>query len=129
MERTENMEPPTCSGEVILIIFNLASSCILVRRKETNRWFFPMGVIKAGEGIIDAARREAIEEVGVVIEPLGVPLCQNITLALNNMTFQRWHIVIVAETATSVLHPKDEKIEEARFFDVLPPVSDIAMMS
>jgi hypothetical protein len=71
-----------------------------------------------------------MEEAGVMIEPLGVPLCQNVTLAFSNLTFQRWHIIVVAETATSVLDPRDrEEIEEARFFDIPPPVNDIAMMS
>ena len=129
-ERTENIEEPMCFGVVIILIFNLAGSCALIRRAKAADWFFPMGRIHAGEGIIDAARREAMEEVGVVIEPLGVPLCQMVTLTFSNLTLQRWHIVVVAETASSVLDPLDHvEIEEARLFDVLPPVNDTAIMS
>ena len=79
---------------------------------------------------MDAARREAIEETGVKIEPLGVPLCQRVTLNFSNLVFQRWHLLVVAETETSVLEPRDgEEIAEARLFDTLPHVDDEEMMS
>ncbi len=130
-ERIENVEPPTCSSEVILLIFNLAGSCVFVRRRGALDWFFPMGGgVGMGEGIIDAARREAREETGVEIHPVGVPLCQRVTLNFKNMTFQRWHLIVVAETISSLLAPTDsDKIEEARFFDLPPSLEDSDMMS
>jgi 8-oxo-dGTP pyrophosphatase MutT (NUDIX family) len=129
-ERTEDISGPTCSGEVVLLIFNLAGSCVFVRRKASSDWFFPMGRIEKEESIIEAARREAFEETGVEIEPVGVPLCQRVTLSFKNTTFQRWHIVVIAETASSSLFPRDrDEIEEARFFDFPPPVDDLDISS
>lgn len=128
-ERIENVEPPTISGEVILLIFNLAGSCVFVRRRGVLDWFFPMGRIGMKEGIIDAARREAMEEAGVEIHPVGVPLCQRVTLHFKNLTFQRWHLIVVAETISSVLTPTDGEIEEARFFDLPPSLVDLEVMS
>lgn len=125
-ERIENIDSPTCSGEVIILIFNLAGSCIFVRRRGTSDWFFPKGRIEVGEDIIEVARRQAMEEAGVKIEPIGVPFCQRITLSFSNLTFQRWHIVVVAETASRDLAPQNrEEIEEARLFDIPPPVRNI----
>jgi len=112
---------------VILLIFNLAGSCIFVRRTGSPDWFFPMGRIELGEGIIDATRRETKEETGA--EPLGVPLCQRVTISFSNLTFQRWHLVVVAETAMSDLEPRDgQEMEEARLFDPPPKVDDVALM-
>jgi ADP-ribose pyrophosphatase YjhB (NUDIX family) len=129
-QRTDNIDMPTCSGEVILLIFNLAGSCIFVKRRGMSDWFFPMGRIETGEDIIDAAHRMALQETGVKIEPVGVPLCQRITLSFSNCTFQRWHIVVVAETATRDLDPRDRtQIEEARLFDIPPPVNNISRFS
>ena len=128
-EHHENITAPTCSGEVILLIFNLAGSCIFVRRAGSSDWFFPMGRIEFGEGIIDAARRKAKEETGVIIEPIGVPLCYKVTISFSNLPFQRWHFVVVAETAMSDFEPDDrQEIEEARLFDRPPNVDDVTMM-
>ncbi len=35
-----------------------------------------MGQIRTEEGIVYAARRVAMEQVGANIEPVGVPLCE-----------------------------------------------------
>jgi 8-oxo-dGTP pyrophosphatase MutT (NUDIX family) len=129
-ERIWNIDAPTCSGEVILLIFNLAGSCIFVRRKGTSNWFFPKGRIEVGEDIIEAARRMAVEETGVKIEPVGVPLCQRITFSFSNLTLQRWHIMVVAETAARDLDPRNrDEIEEARLFDLPPPISNFTRFS
>jgi ADP-ribose pyrophosphatase YjhB (NUDIX family) len=128
--RAEESVAPSGSGEVILLIFNLASSCIFVKRKGSFDWFFPMGRIEMGEGIIEAARRAAREGVGVEIEPVGVLPCQRVTFSLNGTTVLRWHIVVVAETASNVLGPTELKgIAEAGLFDFPAPVGDIEMSS
>jgi 8-oxo-dGTP diphosphatase len=47
---------------------------LLSRRRDTNpafdgRWHLPSGKLDAGESVLDAASREAEEEVGVLIAP------------------------------------------------------------
>jgi 8-oxo-dGTP diphosphatase len=47
---------------------------LLTRRRDTNpifdgRWHLPSGKLDAGESVLDAAIREADEEVGVLIDP------------------------------------------------------------
>ena len=78
-EQTGNFDAPACSGELILLLFNLNGSAILVRRRGRSDRFSPMVQIGTGEDIVDAARRNAIE-TGVKIEPVGVPLGQRVTL-------------------------------------------------
>ena len=126
--RTEDITSPTCAGEVVLLIFNLAGSCVYVRRNGSDDWFFPMGRIRFGEAVIEAARREALEEAGVTIVPVGVPLCQRVTLHFSNIVLQRWHLLVVAETMTSELRPSDlEEIGEARLLDKTPKNGDDGM--
>jgi 8-oxo-dGTP pyrophosphatase MutT (NUDIX family) len=116
------------SGEVILLIFNLASSCVFVRRKGSSDWFYPTGSIGSEEGIIAAARRVAREEAGLEIEPVGVPSCQRILLSLKGETLLRWHVVVVAETAANVMAANDRSTEVG-LFDIPPAVDDIEMLS
>ncbi len=48
---------------------------LLVRRAappEAGKWALPGGKVELGEGVLEAARRELIEETGLDCEPLGV---------------------------------------------------------
>jgi 8-oxo-dGTP pyrophosphatase MutT (NUDIX family) len=50
---------------------------LLTQRRDANpdfngRWHLPSGKLDAGESILDAAVREAEEEVGVLIDPLDL---------------------------------------------------------
>jgi DICT domain-containing protein len=70
---------------------------------------------------VGAARRKAMEEAGIAIELIGVPLCQRVTISYSDQTFNRWHLIVVAETASSVLDPKDRsEIAQAGLFDISP---------
>ena len=44
-----------------------------MRQSYRRRWGFPGGLVKRREEIADAARREALEEIGVDIELIGEP--------------------------------------------------------
>ncbi len=120
----EDKDAMTRRGDVILLIFNLGGSCVFVKRKGAMDWSFPTGPIGPGEGIIEAAHREAMEQAGVTIVPIGVPLCQRVNATSRDTTSQRWRLVVVAETATSDLRPEDQGGVEARLFDIPPTVHD-----
>ncbi len=58
-------------GAVVLV----DKRVLLVRRRNppsANKWSLPGGHVEPGEGIMDAAARELLEETGVVGRPLGV---------------------------------------------------------
>jgi ADP-ribose pyrophosphatase YjhB (NUDIX family) len=46
---------------------------LLVRHSYRRRWGFPGGLANRGEEVADAARREAMEEVGLTVELVGEP--------------------------------------------------------
>ena len=125
----DELDPLDCPGGVILLIFTLAGSCIFIGSGDRSEWSLPMDQIRTGEGIIDAARRVALEQVGANIEPVGVPLCERVLLRTGSATILRWYLVVVAETSASALHPmKSAQGGEARPFDLPPKVEDETMM-
>lgn len=126
-------DDPECRpahGSVVLLIFNLASSCVFIKRNLSDDWTLPIGLVREREGIMDTARRVALEKIGLVIEPVGVPLCEIAEYAHPNGALKRWNLVIVAETGSSIPTIQEGAgIKEARFFDRPPPIGDPAAMS
>src|SRR5881398_1994349 len=53
------------------LIRDEAGRVLLVRHVE-GRWMLPGGAVDPGERPADAAAREALEEAGIVVEPLAV---------------------------------------------------------
>ena len=54
-------------------IFDKRGRLLLIRTpKLNNRWMVPGGHIEHGEHVLDAAKREVMEETGLSVEPLGV---------------------------------------------------------
>jgi len=64
---------PSFTVGAICVIERPDGRVLLVRLSYRRRWGFPGGLVKRGEEIADAARREALEEVGVDIELVGEP--------------------------------------------------------
>jgi 8-oxo-dGTP diphosphatase len=64
---------PTFTVGSICVIEKPDGSVLLIRQSYRNRWGFPGGLLERGEAPPDAARREAMEEVGLDIEVCGEP--------------------------------------------------------
>ncbi|WPO70229.1 NUDIX hydrolase [Streptomyces sp. KN37] len=65
------MAEPVIAGAVV----QHEGKVLLIRRRVPERdlvWQFPAGKVDAGETVLAAAAREALEEAGVVVEPLSV---------------------------------------------------------
>lgn len=56
---------PTVVGVRTLLIQN--DQILLVRHTYQHDWYFPGGAVKWGESLVDAARREALEEAGITM--------------------------------------------------------------
>src|SRR5690606_33288147 len=77
-------------------------------------WYFPAGAVEPGESLFDAARREALEETGIDVEPAYV-------LRIDHGYFPSapdtpwWRFVIVAHpvsnTAPAATEPGIQAIE------------------
>ena len=64
---------PSFTVGAICVVERADGAVLLVRHSYRQRWGFPGGLAKRGEGIADAARRETSEEVGLVVELMGEP--------------------------------------------------------
>ncbi|CAN5246952.1 hypothetical protein BH24ACT1_BH24ACT1_12620 [soil metagenome] len=64
---------PSFTVGSICVIERDDGALLLVRHSYRRRWGFPGGLANRGEEVADAARREAMEEVGLSVELLGEP--------------------------------------------------------
>ena len=93
---------------------------LFVRHSYRRRWGVPGGLLKRGEDVRDAARREAMEEVGLAVELVGEP-----TVVVEPRS-RRVDVVFAARPAPGAdpdsARPRSAEIEECRWFppDDLP---------
>lgn len=64
---------PTFTVGAVCVIERSDGALLLVRHAYRRRWGVPGGLLNRGEEPETAARREALEEVGVEIETIGEP--------------------------------------------------------
>lgn len=83
---------------------------LLVRRRDTGLWDLPGGVLRAGEGVVEALRRLVEQDTGAVIPVLGLTGIYTRQTARLAVVFRSHQ---VAGPLTPGLH-----ISEARWVDV-----------
>ncbi|MEM0042097.1 MAG: NUDIX hydrolase [Candidatus Korarchaeum sp.] len=69
---------------------------LLVRRgfpPGQGKWSIPGGVVEAGESLLDAAKRELLEETNLNAEPLGVVALSQVIVREGDLI--RYHYIIV----------------------------------
>ncbi len=64
---------PSFTVGAICVVERDDGALLLVRHSYRRRWGFPGGLLERGEEVGDAARREALEEVGLVVELVDEP--------------------------------------------------------
>ena len=55
-----------------LLILNQHDQLLMLRRNDNGCWGVPGGAMEPGESLVDTARREAKEEIGIEIENLDL---------------------------------------------------------
>ena len=121
----EEFSPPSCSGEVIIIMPDGDKIAYVARRGRPTDWFFPMGRIGVEESVEEAAIREAYEETGLSVDILAVPLLYVIDITFKDWDLIRWHFVVIARPNDHTPRPVDEEeIEKVAFFKGIPHNSD-----
>jgi 8-oxo-dGTP pyrophosphatase MutT (NUDIX family) len=106
---------PVTLGVRILLIRE--QRVLLVRHTYQDAWFIPGGMVKRGETLEQAIRREVQEECGAQLQNL-----QLFGAYTNFMDYKSDHVVVFLSTAFEVVGTKDWEIERVAFFplDHLP---------
>jgi 8-oxo-dGTP pyrophosphatase MutT (NUDIX family) len=95
---------------------------LFVRHSYRKRWGVPGGLLKAGEDVRDAARRETYEETGLRIDVIGEP-----TVVVEPRS-RRVDVIFACRLSSGedprVARPRSAEIAECRWFpvDELPPL-------
>ncbi|MCX6738328.1 MAG: NUDIX domain-containing protein [Candidatus Parcubacteria bacterium] len=70
---TNNKFPKGIEIVVLIVIEDKEDKLLLVKSpKWFNKWVMPGGHIEAGEKMINTVKREALEEVGLKVEPITI---------------------------------------------------------
>jgi len=95
---------------------------MLVKHTYQDHWYFPGGGVKRDESVEAAARREAAEEVGAVIEEQP-GIMRLVGIFANFVDYKSDHVIcFLCEAFTLGDRPPSPEIADARFFplDALP---------
>lgn len=114
--------PAHAVAAVAAVVLSREHKLLVIKRAHPpgkELWALPGGVIEAGEGVLEAAKRELAEETGLEGEPDGIlGVAQVIRHDANGMT--KWHYVIVLvsfdpEKLRGELRPGGDAAEAAWF--------------
>ncbi|MFL0797292.1 MAG: NUDIX domain-containing protein [Cellvibrionaceae bacterium] len=109
----------------VLVVVRKADRFLLIREcKHGQLWYFPAGRVEPGEGIVEAAKRETLEEAGIGIQVNGVIRIEHTPVAYGT----RVRLILSAEPiddSPPKSEPDDESLE-ARWF-TLEDVSNLPL--
>ncbi len=103
---------------------------LLIRSpKWKDQWIIPGGHIELGESIMETARREAKEEVGIDVEPEGVLTVAEVINTQESGFHRKAHFIYleVICNAKAGAEPKidNREVEEARWFTLEDALSKV----
>lgn len=111
--RRKLLRPLTLGVKIMLV---REGQVLLVRHTYRSGWFMPGGGVKRGETLEEAARREAREEVGAIIEDIALFGIYSQISPNNND-----HIAVFITTAFTLSGKQDYEIAESAFFPITNP--------
>ena len=109
------LRPVTIGVKVISI--NSVGQVLLVKNRYDKYWYLPGGGVKRGEALLDCAKREMREEVGVEISKLKV-----LGVCSSFREYKSDHIILMRADIEGQRITKGLEIDQFAFFDfkVLP---------
>ncbi len=106
---------PVTTGVRIMLIRN--AEVLLVKHSYMDQWYFPGGAVKKRERLDQAARREALEEVGATVGEVSL-----LGVYTSFLELRTDHIVVFISQDFNIVPKRDWEIAAAQFFplDALP---------
>jgi 8-oxo-dGDP phosphatase len=108
---------------VVLILVENDCRYVLIQQAMPERghpWYIPAGVIEPGESIVQAVKRETLEEAGLIVEPRCLLRIEHLIPQGQDQQHPRaelWRFVVVAEpTGGTLKTARDEHSLQARWF-------------
>jgi 8-oxo-dGTP diphosphatase len=116
---------PTFTCGAVLALRRADGALLFVRQRHTGGWALPGGLLNRGEPPALAVAREAIEEVGISLDPMSLP----VPFAVVSPRVRRVDIVFVCAAEPDVQArrgtDRDEVLEIGWFTtDALPDVTE-----
>ena len=118
---------PIPSLSFVLVCVRREDKYLLVHENKQNQcWYLPAGRIELGEGVVEAAIRETLEEAGIAVEVQGLIRVEH-TPYRNGL---RMRFILTAEAIddTAPKSEADEESLEAAWF-TLEEMSDLNLRS
>jgi ADP-ribose pyrophosphatase YjhB (NUDIX family) len=98
----------------VKVVAEYEGKILIVKNKYDKSWYLPGGGVRGGEALLDAAKRELVEECGVVVQDLKL-----IGVFSNFKEYKSDHIAVFSTGLADLPQlKKGIEIEECGFFDV-----------
>ncbi|MGQ9587360.1 MAG: NUDIX hydrolase [Thermoplasmata archaeon] len=109
-----------CKGQIVVVVRGRRGTA-LVRKSGSEKWSLPSSRIAVSEDSIQAAKRVAMEDLGLSLRRLELAGIYDVVWHYSDVSIKRLHIIYAAETDDEECKPANhEEIAEGKFF------SDIA---
>lgn len=109
-----------CAGSII--IENEAGQVLLGKRTDNHMWGYSGGSIEIDESVEDCAKRELLEETGLIADELELFMInsgpETHYVYPNGDEVSNVEVVYICRHYHGVLRPQEEEISEWRFFDL-----------
>lgn len=107
--------PNSLVPAVSAIVTDESGQVLLQRRADNDLWSVPGGTVEAGESVLDALRREVLEETGLEIEPgrlVGVYSDPSYVIAYDDGEVrQQFSLAFACRPTGGALHVSAESVE------------------
>jgi ADP-ribose pyrophosphatase YjhB (NUDIX family) len=120
-EHTARVPVPTYA--VVLVLVEDDGRYVLVQEAKPERgypWYIPAGTVEPGESIVEATRRETLEEAGLVVDPRRLLRIEHVIPRGQDGRVpapELWRFVVVAEATGGTLKTvADEHTLQAQWF-------------
>lgn len=113
---------PITIPHAVVVLFNKQGQVLLEERADDGYFDFPGGAVDQGEEVIDAAKRELLEETGLIANALELfkTYTGEIThyVYFNGDEIYGIDSVYICKDYSGSLKPQKEEVKELKFYDL-----------